>query len=138
MELLNFQLCGDGISLEWKGQNLDLHNNFDFESIHYALPIRQLEVRWLRSKGQWAKGVTIAGLKLVFKDVKFFKVKERAPEYQLTDDECLAHLSFHSPELRNEFDSISLEASATDDLTFFFESEWGFKVNAKSVELIAL
>jgi hypothetical protein len=90
----------------------------------------------LRSKGQWAKGVTIAGLKLVFKDVKFFKVKERAPEYQLTDDECLAHLSFHSPELRNEFDSISLEASATDYLTFFFESKWGFKVNAKSVELI--
>jgi hypothetical protein len=37
MELQNFELAKDGISLNWQGYNLDLHNNFDFESLHYNL-----------------------------------------------------------------------------------------------------
>ena len=138
MNLKNFQLYGDGISIEWEGQNLDLHNNFCFESLHYALQLKQVEAVWIRSTEHWASDVTLPGLMLVFKDVSFFRVKERDEAYPFSEDGCLAIVSFHSALDRDEFDSISLEAGSDDDLTFFFQSEWGFKVNAKSVELISL
>lgn len=56
-------------------------------------------------------------------------------EYPFTEDNCLMSVSFHPVELRDEFDSISLSNSPIDDLTFFFQSEWDFKINAAAVEL---
>jgi hypothetical protein len=137
MQLKNFQLNSDGISLSWQGYDLDLHNCFDFQSIRYAIQSREIELFWLHSPEEWAKRTALPGLKLVFNEVSFFRVKERDPEYPLTEDSCLMHVSFHPVELRNEFDSISLSSSPTDDLTFF-QSEWGFKINAAAVELQSL
>jgi hypothetical protein len=135
MQLQNFQLSRDGISLHWQGHELDLHNCFDFERLTYKLPLRQIEVSWLRSPEEWARGTVLLGLMLIFSEVSFFRVKERDPEYPLTEDNCLMSATFHPTELRHEFDSISLSNSHTDDLTFFFQSEWGFKINAATVEL---
>jgi hypothetical protein len=135
MQLQNFQLSSDGISLEWQGYDLDLHNCFEFERLTYNLPLKQIEASWLRSPEEWAKGTVLPGLTLVFNEVSFFRVKERDPEYPLTEDNCLMSASFHSVELRDEFDSISFSNSPDDDLTFFFQSEWGFKINAATVEL---
>jgi hypothetical protein len=135
MQLKNFQLSSDGISLEWQGHDLDIHNCFDFERLTYNLPLRQIEASWLRSPEEWAKGTVLPGLTLVFDEVSFFRVKERDPEYPLTEDNCLLSASFHPVELRDEFDSIFLSNSPADDLTFFFQSEWGFKINAATVEL---
>jgi hypothetical protein len=136
MELLNFSLYGDGIALEWQGQHLDLHNNFDFQSLHYNIRSQQVELTWRRSAEQWARAVQLPGLQLVFRQVSFLTVKERDPVYPFTDDNCLAHLSFHRPEERDEFDSISLTTLLGDDLTFYFQSEWGLKVNAETAELL--
>jgi hypothetical protein len=138
MQLKNFQLGSDGISLEWQGHDLDLHNCFDFEGLAYNLPLRQVEASWRRSPEEWAKGTVLPGLTLAFSQVSFFRVKERDPEYPLTEDSCLLSASFHSVELRDEFDSISSSRSPADDLTFFFQSEWGFKINAATVALIPL
>ena len=132
---MNFRLYGDGIALEWQGQHLDLHNSFDFRGFHYHVHAQQVELTWLRSNEPWARDVQIPGLQLVFKQVAYFAVKARAPEYPFTENKCLANISFHRPEERGEFDSISLEALSDDDLTFYFQSEWGLKVNAKTVEL---
>ena len=35
MQLKNFQLGSDVISLEWQGYDLDLHNCFEFERFTY-------------------------------------------------------------------------------------------------------
>ncbi|MGI4872723.1 MAG: hypothetical protein ACRYFX_16305 [Janthinobacterium lividum] len=138
MHLQNFQLYGDGISLEWEGHNLDLHNCFDFKSLDYNLPQQQMSLRWLRSPEAWAKSTPLPGLMLIFNNVTFLRVKERDPAYLLTDDTCLASISFHPVEAREEFDNIYFQTTPTDDLTFFFQSEWGIKVNAKTAELIPL
>ncbi|MBJ6141919.1 hypothetical protein [Hymenobacter sp. BT559] len=135
MQLRNFQIGSDGISLSWQGQYLDLHNCFDFQSFHYAIQSRQIELCWRRSLEEWAKGTALPGLKLVFSDIFFFRVKERDVDYPFTEDDFLMSVSFHPIELRDEFDSISLSSSPADDLTFFFQSEWGFKINAAIVAL---
>ena len=75
---------------------------------------------------------------MLFKNVSFLRVKERDADYPYTEDNCLMNLSFHPSELREDFDSISLDSSSGDDSTFFFQSEWGFKINAEAVELLPL
>jgi len=135
MHLRNFQVGSDGISLIWQGQYLDLHNCFDFQSFHHDVQFRRVELCWLRSPKEWAKDVALSGLKLIFSEVFFLRAKERDTDYPFEEDNCLMSLSFHPIESRDEFDSISLSSSPTDDLTFYFQSEWGFKINAAAVEL---
>ena len=124
MKLENFEVDGDGISLNWQGHNLDLHNCFNFQSIRYDVTFRQVELIWRRSPEEWAKRTVLPGLTLVFKSVTFFRVKERDTEFPFTEDNCLMGVSFHPAELRDDFDSVSLSSSPTDHLTFFFQSEW--------------
>jgi hypothetical protein len=138
MELQNFELAKDGISLNWQGYNLDLHNNFDFESLHYNLFKNQVALVWVKSPETWAKKTVLPGLTLLFTNVHFLVVKERDAAQPYAEDSGLMHVSFHPAALRNEFDSISLAPSPGDDLTFFFQSEWGIKINAEVAELIPL
>ena len=138
MTLLNFGLSSDGIALLWQGYELDLHNNFNFHSLRYTLPAQKVELRWVRSSEEWARHEQLPGLMLVFKQVNFFRVKERDHAYPPTEDDCLCHASFHPPTAREEYDTIYLKTTPDDDLTFFFQSEWGIKENAESAELIPL
>jgi hypothetical protein len=136
MQLENFALAGDGISLTWQQHNLDLHNCFKFDYLTYNPLLQQVLLAWVRSPERWAISAALPGLKLLFKNVTFFKVKERDAAYPVQEDYCLQSVSLHPSEARGEFDSIYLQSSPIDDLTFFFQSEWGLKINAKSVELV--
>ena len=138
MHLINFTLDRDGISLNWQGHNLDLHNCFNFESLEYNPLHQQVTLHWVRSPEPWAKNTPLAGLKLIFKNVSFFRVKERDADYPLTEDDCLISLSFHPTEMRDDFDSICEAFAPTDDLTLFFQSEWGIKINAATAELFPM
>jgi hypothetical protein len=135
MLLQNFQVDSNGISLNWQGHNLDLHNCFNFQHIHYDIQLQQITLTWLRSPEKWAQQAPLPVLKLLFSAVTFFRAKERSTDYPSTEDECLMHISFHPVESRDDFDSIYINNSPTDDLTFYFQSEWGFKINASTVEL---
>ena len=138
MHLKNFALGSDGISLDWQEHNLDLHNCFDFEALHYNPLHRQAELSWVRSPEQWAENMALPRLKLVFNNTHFFRVRERAAAFSLEEDKSIQSVSFHPTETREDYDSIYPQASPTGDLTFFFQSEWGIKINAESVELVPL
>jgi len=138
MNLLNFQLGADGISIEWQGRDLDLHNNFNFHGMRYTLTEQQVELKWLRSPEKWARHEQLPGLVLLFENVSFLRVKERDSAYPRTEDDCLCHVSFHPPTARDEYDNIYLNPTPGDDLTFYFQSEWGIKVNAETAKLIPL
>ena len=138
MQLANFTLDRDGISLNWQGHNLDLHNCFDFESLQYKPLSQQVTLHWVRSAERWAKNTVLTGFKLAFKNVTFFRVRERDAAYPLTEDCCLMSMSFHPVAARDEFDTIYFSHSSDDDLTFFFQSEWGIKISAAAVALIPL
>ena len=105
MHLKNFELGGDGISLEWQAEYLDLHNNFDFQSFNYDLRLNKLTLTWLRSTEKWAKDVELLGLILVFNQVSFFRVKERDSANPFNEDNCLSNVSFHPTSARDEFDN---------------------------------
>jgi len=138
MHLEKFALGSDSISLNWQEHNLDLHNCFDFEALHYNPLHRQAELSWVRSPEQWAENMALPRLKLVFNNTHFFRVRERAAAFSLEEDKSIQSVSFHPTKTREDFDSIYPQSSSTGDLTFFFQSEWGIKINAESVELVPL
>ena len=137
MVLLNFRLGADAISLEWGNQHFDIHNCYDFRTLHFDVLQNELALEWRVSEEAWAASETLSGFLLCFKDVSYLAVKARDAACPIMDDSCLSSFSFHAIEQRDEFESITLGIPfATDDLTFFFESEWGLKVNARSGEFI--
>ena len=137
MVLLNFSLGADAISLEWENQYLDVHNCYNFRTLHLNVLQSDLVLEWHVSEEAWAASEPISSFLLHFKDVSYFTVKPRDADCTISDDSCLSSFSFHAIEQRHEFDSITVGIPLlTDDLTFFFESEWGFKVNARSCEFI--
>ncbi|MBH8556735.1 hypothetical protein [Hymenobacter negativus] len=137
MKLVNFSLGTDAISVEWQGQNIDLHNCYDFQSIRYDVIGSTLELSWKVSPESWAANEKLSSLRLIFKNIIYLQVKARDEKCLAADDLCLASLSFHPKEQRDEFETIVLGvASESDDLTFFFESDWGIIVNSESGELI--
>ena len=138
MHLENFALGNYGILLSWQGHNLDLHSCFEFEALQYNPLHRQVELSWVCSPAQWASNTALPGLRLLFKNVSFFHVKERDSASPVAEDKLLQSVSFHPTEAREDFDSIYLQSSPTDDLTVFFQSEWGIKINAASAELVPL
>ncbi|MBK8640747.1 MAG: hypothetical protein IPN15_00600 [Saprospiraceae bacterium] len=143
MVLTNFDIDKkDSIALNYKGQYLDLHNNFDFRSYHYDTSANCFELTWTRSHEDWANE-KICGFKLVFREVRFLKFRERDNSLPLTEDTCLSDIGFLPPEMRDDFDIIiSREANYkndnNDDLNIVFQGGQGIKVNCTYADFIEL
>ena len=139
MELTNFRIGGQYIDLEWGTDGYaDLHNCFDFRSLHYAPIDTRLILEWTKSTGNWAKEIPYQKLRLVFQGVNYFKVQERDPDDPfLEDDDRVSQISLNPPEARDEFQSMYLNEDAQPhyDLTIGFETGWGIKVSAATVHL---
>ncbi|KAA9339530.1 hypothetical protein F0P96_02620 [Hymenobacter busanensis] len=138
MELLNFRICGSYIGIESpETGHIDLHNNFDFEHLHFEPTTGTLKLSWQNSKGLWAKRVPWSILGLNFTGVTYLHIKERDPEYPFTEDAALANICHTPPNARDEFETVYFNEDAKPDydLTLYFQSEWGLKVNAATVRL---
>ncbi|TGE29016.1 hypothetical protein [Hymenobacter metallicola] len=138
MEFLNFTLDGQNIGLEWSnGGYADLHNSFKFVDLQYAPAAATLRLRWQKSTGDWAKNVPWQGLHLVFEGVTYFRVKERDPDFPISEDDCLRDICCTPSEMRDDFDNCYTGRNwpAEYDLQLVFQSEWGIKVNAVTVRL---
>jgi hypothetical protein len=71
------------------GEELDLHNNYDFVGLDYSIANRVLVLRWLRSSGDWVSLDAPSEVKLEYRDVARFEFRPRDPEMPFTEDDCL-------------------------------------------------
>ena len=55
MEKVNF-LVNSNYALDVDGRHIDLHNNFDFESVEYSIRQNKLSVTWVKVTGDWSSG----------------------------------------------------------------------------------
>ena len=138
MTLENFELGDDNISIKWAGIYLDLHNCFDFVGLQHQVTDQTVTLFWQRSSESWAQSVPIAGFKLVFHQTAYFRVLPRDAEYLLTADTCLRDLSFVPQTEQDDFENLYFIAdrNETDDLRFSFQSEFGVKLNARTVTFV--
>jgi len=139
MKLTNFHIDNDSIALNYNDKYLDLHNNFDFRSFNYDVTSRQLELIWTRSHEDWSNEI-ICAFKLVFRDIKFLKIRERDSSLPATEDSCLSLIGFLSNDLRDDFDSFAEVKNATDsdDLNIAFQSNQAFKISCNYVDFVEL
>ena len=138
MQLLNFEVGGQNIDLEWPDDGYaDLHNDYNFRQLTYVPAERRLTLYWQKSSASWAKYAPARALHLIFEGVSYVQVKARDPEYPISEDDCLQNICRTPPEVRDEFENIYFneDAQHSYDLTLYFQSEWGIKVNADTVRL---
>ena len=144
MQFLNFSIGGSYIDLQWPESGYaDLHNAYDFTSLHFEPSPARLRLSWRKSAESRAKQEPWTELHLQFEGVSYLDVQARDPEYPFSEDGCLMHLCRTPPERRGtkdraEFENIYFNKDARPDydLLLYFQSEWGLKVNAATVELL--
>lgn len=139
MILTNFKVNFEQAGLDFNGQILDLHNNFDFRGYDHDITANQLQLTWTRSHEDWAKE-TICGFILVFRSLTFLKI--RGHDYLTPYKEIfnLSDIGFLTPDLRNDFDSFLESKNITDkdDLNICFQSDLAFKIGCNYADLVEL
>ena len=135
MKLTNFNIDNDNIALLYKGQYLDIHNCYEFRGFQFDNLIRTLSLTWTRSLEEWSNE-KICGFQLFFRQVNYFKVRERDSELPFSEDTCLSFIGFLGKDMRYDFDSfVPIEnAKETDDLNITFQSDQAIKINSAIVE----
>lgn len=138
MEFVNFTIGGQNIDLEWPNEGYaDLHNDYDFSRLTYVSAEASLILLWKKSSGKWADNAPCQMIQLTFNNVSYFQLKERDSAYPVSEDSCLQSICRSPQSARDEFESIYFNKDAHDnyDLTLYFQSEWGIKVNSDTVYL---
>lgn len=138
MQAKNFKVV-DSTGIEFLGQFLDLHSNYDFTSVSYDVCNKSVEMCWKKCSGSWAENEKYQKLKLKFSSVSVFSVRPRDGEKPFSEDDCLSYLGFLHPDDLDLMDGFLPPDKSEDGfhLVFGFESELVIKLYADSVELIS-
>ena len=127
------------IYLRHAGEDLDLHNDYDFVGLSYEVRDRTLDLRWTRSTGDSVRAGLPAALRLSCRGVTHFSAASRDSEMPFTEDDCLSDLFFalpHDPD--DSAFSVSPAADAFDDSwhwIFSFMSGFSLRVAGESAHL---
>ncbi|WP_372982676.1 hypothetical protein [Marinobacter sediminum] len=89
----NFDIV-DGIYLEQEGHELDLHNNYDFKRMEYAVEKRRLILSWQCSEGNWGRAAKASALNIEFTEVSEFRFMPRDPQVPFTEDDCVSSFGY--------------------------------------------
>jgi len=87
----------NGIYLVQPPHELDLHNNFDFQGLHYSVQERTLLLSWRRSEVEVAPG-SPSSLSIEFREVSEFRFEPRDSELPFTEDDCVSTFGYWTDE----------------------------------------
>ncbi|MCJ8313214.1 MAG: hypothetical protein MJK11_09625 [Pseudomonadales bacterium] len=135
MNLLNFELADDFIAIDYNGEYLDLHNNYDFYGFEYITSKRKLIFTWNRSNKEWVSKTSPNQIVLEFNGVSLFKCKERDGETPFSEDDCLSSIGFIGNDLIDEIEGFSQSKPTIgcEHLNLSFESGFAVKIEALDV-----
>ena len=136
MNLENFAVSEDNISVIYNDEYLDLHNNYDFIGHQYNVSKRSIVLNWVKGKGDWVNENDPNQVNLVFTDVYLFKSKERDNEIPFKDD-CVSNIGFLWNDLIEQMEGYTTHEPKNEcnHLNIEFESGMALKVGAKSSHL---
>src|SRR4051812_46121520 len=131
---VNFEIK-DSMALIFKGAYFDLHNNFDFSHFAYTVDSQLLVLTWLKSGENWAINEQVSKLAIIHKAVSFLSVTARDPAYPLSDDTCLADITYFPSSERHMNDRTTDQPvpDFDDDLLYIFQSGQTIRVNCDEV-----
>ncbi len=98
MKALNFSIDTDLISLNYEGENIDLHNNYDFTSFTHDEINRTAECTFLKSHGSWVSKTGINTLTIQFAKVSGIFSKSDDEDYPIdhldSDQKCVDMIGY--------------------------------------------
>lgn len=133
----NFEI-EDNYAIQFQGNHIDLHNNFDFEGITENATKTEIRLEFKKSNCVWVSEGEYEHLTFKCKYVSYKYFEEGDTENYPEDAKCLGEITFFPSTIRDVHDSISLqkEPNENDDLIFHFEDGKIIRVNCEHVELI--
>jgi len=93
----NFEIR-NGVNLVQPPHKLDLHNNFDFQGLHYSVEERTLLLNWRRSQGEGVASGSPASVSIEFREVTEFRFQPRDSELPFTEDDCVSTFGYWTDE----------------------------------------
>ena len=137
MNLLNFNVGDDFISVIKEGVYLDLHNNYEFTTYNYDVVAKEFRMLFVKSAGEWAENEIYNKLELIFKGVAFLKIQDGDSSEYPNDETCLADIGFNTFDMRQDMGSIlaSNEFKSDYDMIFTFITGQAIKIYANEVLL---
>lgn len=134
---VNFEIYNNSAVL-YKGQHIDLHNNFDFVGMAEDVQNKQINLHFVKTDGDWVKEDEFEQLTFSLKNYTYKFVQEGEQEDNSDDAKCLGEITFFPSEHRDMNDSMTLqsEPNENDDLMFFFADGKIIRVNCEEAELI--
>lgn len=88
----------DSIYLVADGDELDLHNNFDFVGVEHSIDDRTVSLHWRKGSGRWIPTEAPSEAHLVYTDVSRFEFRPRDPDLPFSEDDCLSDAGFWTDE----------------------------------------
>jgi hypothetical protein len=88
----------NGIYLVQQPHQRDLHNDFDFQGLHYSIEDRTLLLQWRRSRGEWVASGAPTSLCIEFREVNEFRFQPRDSELPFTEDDCVSAFGYWTDE----------------------------------------
>lgn len=135
MEKENF-IVEANYALNFKGQHIDLHNNFDFVGFKYSSETNSLSLLWLKAEGEWIRSDEFNKVEMAFKNVKFLKVSgDELKKGDVDSSKTLALLGYLHPDDVERMDGSLDEGAANSDyhMIFLFENDLAIKVYSSRV-----
>ncbi len=88
----------DGIYLIQSTHELDLHNNFDFQSLRYSVVDRSLSLQWHRSERDGIPANLSTSVSIEFQEVTEFRFQHRDAGVPFTEDDCMSDFGYWTDE----------------------------------------
>lgn len=139
MILKNFKIQ-ESYGIEYEGEFLDLHSNYDFVKYSYNVSCQSAELEWVKNAGEWATKEQFKKLILKFNSVSFFAVKARDEQQPYSEDKCLSHIGYLHPDDTEIMNGFLPEKMARDGyhLVLGFESDLFIKLLCADAELFTI
>lgn len=136
MEKVNF-LVDSNYALDVDGHHIDLHNNFDFESVEYSTKQNRVSLTWAKAIGDWVQIDVPANVKIVFDNVLLLKVQ--TDDCDKNDDKgTLSFIGYLHPEDVDLMDGCLDESEATSTYHMIIAFEGGLAIKIFSEKAVCL
>ena len=137
MVLEGFKISSDLISFDKDGQNLDVHNNYNFKSFTYEITDRKIGFVWELGNGDWVPDNLPQTLHFVMFGVHLLKARERDLEMPFSEDKCPESIGFIRNNMLDEFERVATnEPEVECNHLLNFQSGLAVKIGAEKAALI--
>ncbi|MGV8870442.1 MAG: hypothetical protein ACOH2S_26325 [Janthinobacterium svalbardensis] len=138
MQLHGFSILKGLTKILLEGQELDLHNDYEFTQIDYRIAARQLQLHWVRSAGDWVRPSMPPALTLVCAGVQVLKIRESSEDEHVDGEKCLSSIGFMWNAMRDDMDGVASHevSQGCTDLALIFMSDLSIKIAAAEARIL--